>query len=162
MERITETHVYFWGSVLSNWYDCKFIYNDHNFNNSEQAFMWEKAKFFNDDETAELILNTPDPRTVKELGRQVKNFNRDLWLEHGYYAMINVNYAKYSQNINLKNILLSTGDKILVEASPFDRIWGIGLHWNNDDCLDEAKWDGLNLLGRALMEVRNKIMKENE
>jgi hypothetical protein len=157
MDRITNTHVYFWGSELSNWYGCKFIHDNHEFNNSEQAFMWEKAKFFGDDETAELILNTPDPRTAKELGRQVKNFNRELWLKRGYDAMVIVNLAKYKQNNHLKNILLSTDNKILVEASPVDTIWGIGLHWNDDDCLDESNWNGMNLLGKALMEVREKI-----
>jgi len=71
--------------------------------------------------------------------------------------MVAVNYAKYDQSSRLRNTLLSTEDKIIVEASPYDNIWGIGLHWREDDCLDPAKWKGQNLLGKALMEVRKQL-----
>ena len=158
MERITDTHIYFWGSELSNWYNCRFTYKGHVFHNSEQAFMWEKALYFNDDEIAELILNTPDPRANKELGRSVKNFNKNEWMKVSYSIMINVNFIKWSSNKKLKELLLSTGEKTLVEASPSDTIWGIGLHWKDDLVLDENNWKGANLLGYALMEVRKRLL----
>jgi len=158
--RITDNYVFFWGSVFSNWYPCIFMCEDKRFNNSEQAFMWMKAKFFKDDEIAAAILAETNPRYAKALGRKVKGFQAEPWMVNGYLFMIEANHAKFTQNEDLKEILLSTGDKTLVEASPYDKIWGIGLHWDNDDVLDESKWQGMNLLGRALMEVRNVIKKE--
>jgi ribA/ribD-fused uncharacterized protein len=134
------------------------------FFNSEQAFMWEKAIAFGDMETAALIMKTPNPSANKQLGRQVRNFDAKLWSKLSYKIMVDVNYAKFSQNSMYKNTLLSTGDKKICEASPTDSLWGIGLHWTNDDVLDESKWQGQNLLGKALMEVRDmfrsKMSKE--
>jgi ribA/ribD-fused uncharacterized protein len=163
MERITDKYVFFWNSELSNWFPTKFRYKNITFFNSEQAFMWEKAIFFGDTATAALILKTPSPNQCKKLGRQIKNFNTDVWLREGYEIMIAVNMAKFSQNSRLKAILLSTGDKILVESSPYDKIWGIGLHHDDDKVLDERNWKGMNLLGKSLMEVRNNLKnKSNE
>ena len=160
--RTTDTHIFFWGGELSNWYPCIFMVEDKRFNNSEQAFMWLKAKFFKDEEIATAILAETNPRYAKALGRKVKGFQAEPWMVNGYLFMIEANHAKFTQNEDLKEILLSTGDKTLVEASPYDKIWGIGLHWENDDVLDETKWQGMNLLGRALMEVRNVIKQEND
>jgi ribA/ribD-fused uncharacterized protein len=154
MERITDTHVFFWGSELSNWHPCNFKYKEHIFHNSEQAFMWEKAMYFGDHETASMILACPTPSVAKKLGRKVKNFDKTVWLTAGYEAMLNVNYAKFDQNKGLKSSLLSTENKTIVEASPYDVIWGIGLHWEDDKVLDESQWRGMNLLGKVLMEVR--------
>jgi ribA/ribD-fused uncharacterized protein len=119
--------------------------------------MWEKAVFFGDMVTAALILKTPSPSQCKKLGRIVLNFKADVWLREGYAIMIDINMAKFSQNSKLKAILLSTEDKILVEASPYDTIWGIGLYHEDDKVLDEKNWKGQNLLGKALMEVREKL-----
>jgi len=157
MERITDKYVFFWGSVLSNWYHAPFNYKNHHFENSEQAFMWEKANYFGDTEMAELILKTPAPNENKMLGKKVKNFNAGEWLTAGYPIMVDVCYEKFKQNPSMKNELLSTGDKIIVEASPYDVIWGIGLHWEDDAVLDEKNWRGQNLLGKALMDVREKL-----
>jgi ribA/ribD-fused uncharacterized protein len=162
MERITDKYVFFWGSEFSNWFECRFTYKNLNFYNSEQAFMWEKAIYFGDTETAALILKTPPPNQNKKLGRKVKNFKEDVWLRDGYEIMIAVNMTKFSQNSKLKAILLSTEDKILVEASPEDTVWGIGLYWENDNCLDEKNWKGMNLLGKALMEVREKLKTKRD
>ena len=160
MERITDTHVFFWGSEFSNWYSCKFKYMDIEFSNTEQAFMWEKANYFDDTATADLILKTPNPKENKKLGRKVRNFDVEKWMLLSYAFMVGVNYSKYKQNEDLKQILLSTDNKVLVEASPYDKIWGIGLGLDNDNCLDETKWQGMNLLGQALMEVRKQLRNE--
>ena len=163
MERITDKYVFFWGSEFSNWYECRlpFIkYKGITFFNSEQAFMWEKAVYFGDMIIAKKIVETPNPKENKGLGRKVKGFDVEKWSEVNFQFMVDVNYAKYSQNPRLKATLLSTGDKIIVEASPYDTIWGIGLHWEDDDVLDESKWKGQNLLGKALMEVRKQLRNE--
>jgi ribA/ribD-fused uncharacterized protein len=158
MERITNTHVFFWGSEFSNWYECEFTYLDEKFYNSEQAFMSRKAAYFEDWETFDKIIKSgQDPSVAKKLGREVKNFDSKLWMDVCFDEMVDVNIAKYSQNPELKEILLSTGNKTLVEASPYDKIWGIGLHYKDNDCLDESKWKGMNLLGKALMEVRKQL-----
>ena len=155
MERITDKYVFFYGSIFSNWYDCRFKYKEHIFHNSEQAFMWEKALFFGDEMIAEMILETPHPAANKELGRKVRGFNAAKWAEESFSIMVGVNYAKFDQNKELAAILLSTEDKIIVEASPTDRIWGIGWHWSDDRCLNPKNWRGTNWLGEALMEVRD-------
>lgn len=160
MERITDTHVFFWGSEFSNWYSCKFEYEDNEFFNSEQAFMWKKALHFNDRNIAEEILKTANPKRAKELGREIKNFNADEWLKVSFDIMVEVNIAKYSSDPYLRDILESTGNKTIVEASPTDSLWGIGLHWSDDRVLDESKWQGMNLLGEALMKVRRILNEE--
>jgi len=158
--RETDTHIFFWGEEFSNWYDCQFVYKGHQFYNSEQAFMWEKARFFGDDEIGMRILETPNPSVAKRLGRKVKNFDPEKWGNPGYQFMVAVNVEKYSQNEYLKQSLISTGDKMLVEASPYDTIWGIGLGEADDAILNENNWKGLNLLGKALMDVRNIIKNQ--
>lgn len=163
MDRVTGTHVFFWGDeTLSNWGDSEFTYKDHVFGNTEQAFMWEKAVFFNDEKIAKQILANTNPSYCKKLGRQVNGFNVEQWMINSYIFMVAVNYCKYSQNPHLKEILSSTSDKIIVEASPYDKIWGIGLHWKDDACLDETKWQGMNLLGKALMHVREELKIEDD
>jgi ribA/ribD-fused uncharacterized protein len=157
MERITDTHVFFWGSEFSNWFACKFYYKEKKFFNSEQAFMWEKAMFFKDRPTALKIADMPDPKRAKELGREVKNFNGEEWMKVCYDIMVGINFHKFASNPYLRDLLESTGDKTIVEASPTDSIWGIGLHWSDDRVLDESKWKGQNLLGKALMEVRKSL-----
>jgi hypothetical protein len=162
MERITDKYVFFWGSEFSNWYECKFRYKNLTFFNSEQAFMWEKAIFFGDMDIAEKIMKTPAPNQCKKLGRLVKNFDVDQWLQVGYKVMVDVNMAKFGQKRILKDVLLSTEDKIIVEASPYDEIWGIGLYHDDDRVLNEKNWRGMNLLGKALMEVRENLKNKTD
>lgn len=162
MERITDTHVFFWKSRIANWHMCQFKYKGITFFNTEQAFMWEKAVFFGDMEMAKKIAETPEPSQNKALGRMVKNFDTEKWMAKCFDVMVAVNYAKFSQDMRSKSLLLSTEDKTLVEASPIDKIWGIGIHWKDDDCLDESKWKGMNLLGKALMEVREKLKSDKK
>ena len=159
--RETDTHIYFWGSEFSNWYPCLFIYKGHRFNNSEQAFMWEKAMFFDDDEIAAKLLKETNPKYAKALGRKVRNFDQEMWAVASYPAMIAVNYDKWSSSSHLRELLISTHPKTLVEASPYDKIWGVGLAKDDDRILDKNNWLGMNLLGKALMNVRTELMEED-
>ena len=154
--------LFFWGhtehdnnvtkACLSNFYPCEFEFNGKMFHFSEQCFMYQKALLFNDFEIAEQVLNETDVRKIKALGRKVKNFNNELWYIHKENFMYNACYAKFSQNDKLKDFLLSTGNREIVEASPVDNIWGIG--FSSDKAMENIdKW-GQNLLGKTLMKVR--------
>lgn len=156
-ERETDTHLYFLRGVLSNFEKCYIKYKGHLFATTEQAFMWEKAVFFNDRESANKIIKEENPAKAKKLGREVKNFDDSLWSKVCYDFMYKVNYEKYFQNTRLKNILLNTGDKILVETNFRDTRWAIGLPAEDDRVLDESQWQGENLLGKVLMQVRDEL-----
>lgn len=156
-ERETETHLYFLRGVLSNFEKCYIKYKGHLFATTEQAFMWEKAVFFNDHESASKILREENPAKAKKLGREVKNFDDSKWSKVCYEIMYLINYEKYFQNTRLKNILLNTGDKMIIEANPKDTRWGIGLSAEDDRVLDESQWQGENLLGKVLMQVRQEL-----
>lgn len=159
--KTTDTHIFFYGSVFSQWADSPFEIDGVQYVTAEQWMMAEKARTFNDEETLKKILYFPSPSMQKKLGRQVKNYNDEVWASKRFDAVVKGNYAKFSQNERLRQILLNTEDKILVEASPTDRIWGIGLSEYDSRCLDESKWRGQNLLGKALMKVRNMLKEEN-
>ena len=167
--RVTDKYIYFWGEFPSNWYPCHFVIErdgkEFSFSNSEQYFMWMKAITFGDEETANKILKRGhNPRTAKALGREVKNYDDEKWNEIRYKVMVDANYYKYSQNEELKELLLNPefDGKHFCEASPFDIVWGVGL--GEDDPLidDESNWRGQNLLGKALDEVRNTLLKLKE
>ena len=161
--------IFFWGyhnkynqitkSCLSQWYPCKFKSNNIEYNCAEQYMMSEKAKLFKDEETYQLILKETSQKKIKGLGRLIKNFNDEEWNKHKISIVVQGNILKFSQNEELKNFLIGTGDKILVEASPYDRIWGIGIDENNPYVTNPHKWKGENLLGFSLMEVRDIIKK---
>lgn len=158
--RTTDTHVYFWNGIYSNWYKCPVCDPDPSgriFANTEQAFMWFKARHFGDEEMAEKIEKTTNPREVKKLGRQVKGFVAEEWDKVCFDYMVKVNQWKFSEYEMLRKELVDTGDKIIVEASPLDTIWGVGLAEDDDAILDEKNWKGKNLLGKALMEVRRRV-----
>lgn len=156
----TKTHIYFLGGYLSNFHECSIKLEPKEFNSSEQLFMYVKALYFNDDETAEEILKTSEPQEAKKLGRQVKNFNTEFWNNYCYEAMFKVNLAKFDQNPELAEKLIATYPKILVEANEHDCIWGVGLSEDNPLILDESNWKGSNLLGKALMDVRKELMNK--
>lgn len=158
--RETKDAVYFWGSYLSQWFKSTFTENGLNFNTAEQYMMYHKAMLFNDRENAEKIRATSDPKKQKAFGRLVKNFDPAVWDEHKLNIVTQGNYLKFSQNPSLKRDLLATGDKLLVEASPVDKVWGVGLHYDDDLILDEKNWKGENLLGVALMNTRTRLKEE--
>lgn len=142
---------------LSQWYPCEFEAEGTKYTSAEQYMMAEKARLFGDEEIRTQILKTSDPAICKKLGRKVRNFNQEKWNKNRENIARKGNFYKFSQNAKLREFLLSTGDKILAEASPRDRIWGIGMGKSNPDALDPAKWRGRNLLGFSIMSVRKKI-----
>lgn len=119
--------------------------------------MTRKARLFNDHEILEQILKAETPNQAKSLGRKVRNFDPQIWDEHKYEIVKQGNLLKFSQNEKFKEFLLSTGDRILVEASPYDKIWGIGMLETDPKAHDPSQWNGENLLGFALMEVRDLL-----
>ncbi len=116
-----------------------------------------KAKLFGDDIAAQRILAATTPKEYKAIGRQVKGFNDAVWIAKREKFMCTGCMAKFQQNPNLCSVLLAAGDTELIEASPYDRIWGIGLSIDDPRALDKTQWKGLNLLGNVLMSVRDKL-----
>jgi ribA/ribD-fused uncharacterized protein len=119
--------------------------------------MASKARLFGDANALERILAAPHPKQAKDLGRSVTNFDEAVWLANRFDFVVAGNQAKFSQHPDLAAFLLGTGQRILVEASPVDRIWGIGLAEDSPDAAHPDKWQGLNLLGFALMQVRHSL-----
>jgi hypothetical protein len=146
-------------SCFSQWQPSSFRVNANKYLCAEQYMMAEKARLFDDEEVEKEIMNTTDPKLIKALGRKVRNFDPAVWDKVKYSIVLNGNYYKFTQNQAMMDFLLSTGDKILVEASPLDTIWGIGLGKDNEKAFNIASWRGKNLLGFALMEVRDELRK---
>lgn len=121
--------------------------------------MAAKAELFGDKEIRKEILNSSEQKKMKSLGRKVKNFDQDVWDKFKYSIVLNGNWCKFSQNRELREFLLSTGDNILVEASPYDSIWGIRISASSPEAKNPMKWRGQNLLGFALMEVRDELRR---
>jgi ribA/ribD-fused uncharacterized protein len=161
-------YLFFWGhtqkqeniidkSCFSQWYPSAFVVDGTTYLTAEHWMMAKKALLFNDTETFKKILETTTPNIAKKLGREVKNFDSAIWEAHAYEFVVEGNFHKFSQHEGLKNYLLSTEDNIIVEASPVDFIWGIGLSQDDNDAYNPLKWKGGNLLGFALMEVRDRL-----
>ena len=152
----------FWGGVFSNWYPCKFKAYGKTWYSSEQFFMWLKAEYFDDEETALAITKTMSASVAKQLGREVKNFDETKWQAVRYEKMYEAVYKKFAQNEELLQDLLSDEykDKHFVEGSPVDTIWGIGIKWTKPIIADKNNWKGENLLGQVLDEVRERVKKE--
>jgi len=148
-----------WG-LFSNWYPSPV----DEFPTSEHAMMFAKAELFGDMETAGKIQEAKTPAEAKALGRTVKGFSQLIWDREKERIMLQILETKFTRNSMLRTILLSTGNKILVEASPLDTVWGVGLAADNQDIYYPAKWKGENLLGFYLMAVRDKLkdIKTNE
>ncbi|MCU4491724.1 NADAR family protein [Acinetobacter guillouiae] len=144
-------------SCFSQWFPAKFEIDGVNYQSTEQYMMAQKAKLFNDEDIFQKILQTDDPKKIKALGRLVKNYQDEIWIAHRYEIVVQGNLAKFSQDSDLKEFLLGTSDQIIVEASPVDQIWGIGLAADHVNATNPNAWQGLNLLGFALMEVRKQL-----
>lgn len=162
-DRVTDKFVFFTSGILSNWYPCTFtvsdLYGVFEFNCAEQFMMVEKALNFGDWLTGAKILGEINPAIQEKLGRSVRGFNADKWrhicADRFYPGLL----AKFEQNKECKEYLLNTGQKTLVEATPWDSIWGIGMDIDDPDIEDPTKWKGDNLLGKCLMRVRKELRK---
>ena len=162
--------VFFWGhtakpghvtkACLSQWYPCEFEVDGQQYNCAEQYMMAEKARVFGDEDVRRQILAESDQMTIKKLGRKVKNYDEGKWAAVRYDVVVKGNLYKFAQNIELWQFLLNTDEKILVEASPRDAIWGIGIDEHHADAIHPDRWQGTNLLGFALMEVRSRLLAE--
>lgn len=150
-------HIYkfFWNGVFSNWHKHDFWYKGICFNCAEQAMMYHKAMLFNDQITATLILNAEHPKYQKALGRKVKNFNSEKWDKVKYDLVKDILKSKFTDNLPLLNQLLAYKGYLFVEASPFDRIWGIG--YEEKDAIQNIDNWGENLLGKILTELSNEL-----
>lgn len=162
-------YIYFWGhqpskdgrigpSCMSQWYAASFEIDGIRYPTAEHWMMASKARMFSDEDALNRILQASDPKEVKALGRSVKNFDNNKWSEGCRDLVVEGNRAKFSQNEDLKRYLSGTSPKILVEASPVDRLWGIGLSQSDEKAKHPSTWDGQNLLGFALMVVREQLV----
>ena len=142
---------------LSNWYMSPFTADGIRFSSMEQFMMYRKAVAFGDRDRAAQILDTEDVGRIKELGRLVSGYDDYYWNGIRQIVVYEGLYAKFSQNEELKRLLQATGRAVLAECAVKDRIWGIGLSMDDPDRLDRRKWKGQNLLGYALMMVREKL-----
>ena len=160
-------YVFFWGhqqpeegiskTCFSQWYEASFKIDGILYRTAEHCMMAEKARLFGDQLSEDKILQSCTPGEAKKIGRSVQGFDESLWLENRFSIVIQANLGKFSQNMPLKEFLLGTNNRILVEASPVDRIWGIGLAADDKSAENPNLWKGENLLGFALMEVRSLL-----
>ncbi|KUL41207.1 NADAR family protein [Actinoplanes awajinensis] len=164
-------YLHFWGhtpardgsvsaSCLSQWSPEGFTVDGIRFATAEHYMMWGKATLFGDTAMAAQILACGHPRQAKTLGGRVARFDQQVWNDHRVAIVVTGNLAKFHQNPDLGTFLAGTGTRVLVEASPMDRIWGIGLTRDDPRADDPGRWRGLNLLGFALMEVRARLGAE--
>eukprot|EP00996_Jenningsia_fusiforme_P004601 NODE_5440_length_676_cov_15.993620_g5065_i0.p2 GENE.NODE_5440_length_676_cov_15.993620_g5065_i0~~NODE_5440_length_676_cov_15.993620_g5065_i0.p2 ORF type:complete len:187 (+),score=42.46 NODE_5440_length_676_cov_15.993620_g5065_i0:31-561(+) len=171
---MANARIFFWGHtpskkdvwnkhVFSNWHPCEFIEpaTGQKYLSTEQYMMAKKAELFGDTAILERVLVSTDQREIKALGREIKGFDEATWLEHRFPIVRSGNYLKFSQNQELRATLLKTAGQMLVEAAPNDAIWGIGLSAKDAEQMPAAEWPGLNLLGKALMEVREMLIGED-
>lgn len=160
--------LFFWGhqpskdgaitaSCLSQWWPAPFEVAGVRYPTAEHWMMAGKARLFGDDDTAGKIANAGSPKQAKELGRQVRGFDASTWDANKRHIVELGSFEKFRQNSPLRDFLLSTGDQVLVEASPVDRIWGIGLAGDDKRATNPLQWRGENLLGFALMTARDRL-----
>lgn len=142
---------------LSNWYPSIFALNGITFSSIEQYMMYRKAVCFGDEKVVAQILATEDVAEIKALGRLVSGYDENLWNGVRQIVVYEGLLAKFSQNSDLREQLKDTGQAFLAECAVKDRIWGVGLSMHDPNRLDRAKWRGQNLLGYALMMVRERL-----
>ena len=148
--------VLFWDGEFSQWYNHWMEIDGVEYSCCEQYMMAQKALLFGDQETHDKIMKTRIPRIMKQLGREVKNFDAAVWDAHAEDIVYKANFAKFSEE-PLKTHLLDTDNLDIAEASPYDLVWGIGIDAKNPDALDKSKWRGQNKLGNILMRVREAL-----
>ncbi|SDD57475.1 ADP-ribosylglycohydrolase family protein [Pedobacter soli] len=168
--KISDKFLMFWGhqpapngeitkTCFSQWWLSAFVHEGINYKTAEHWMMAKKAELFGDTTILAKILDAKTPAEAKKLGREVSHYHDDIWVKNRFEIVRQGNYLKFSQNEALKDYLLATEKRILVEASPVDSIWGIGLAHDHPDAAYPEKWKGLNLLGFALMQVRDELKR---
>lgn len=147
---------------MSQWYPANFVADGDHYATAEHWMMAGKARLFDDGDALVEILASTDPKHAKALGRAVRGFDADAWNAHRCAVVVEGNLHKFRAHEPLRRYLLGTGDAVLVEASPRDRIWGIGMGAKNPSANDPLGWRGQNLLGFCLMEVRDALVTQAE
>jgi ribA/ribD-fused uncharacterized protein len=161
-------YLFFWGhqpqrdgsigpGALSQWWHSPFTIDGTSYATAEHWMMAGKARLFGDEEIVPRILAARTPAEAKNLGRLVRGFDEERWAAHRFDLVTEGNTAKFGQDPALRAYLLGTANRVLVEASPLDRVWGVGLAADNERVADPARWRGLNLLGFALMQARAEL-----
>ncbi|ANZ15993.1 conserved hypothetical protein, ribA/ribD-fused [Streptomyces noursei ATCC 11455] len=161
-------YVHFWGhrpprgggigaSCFSQWWPSPFTVDDVRYATAEHWMMAGKARLFDDADAERRALAATHPKQAKDAGRTVRGFDEEVWRQHRFDLIVEGSRHKFGQDPELREFLLGTGSRVLVEASPVDRIWGIGMAADDDRAADPARWRGLNLLGFALMEARQQL-----
>jgi ribA/ribD-fused uncharacterized protein len=169
----TPKYLFFWGhqpskdgsitkTCFSQWWIAPFEVDSKIYPSAEHWMMAKKAELFVDNEILEKILLAKSPAEAKKLGRMVKNFDPEIWDEHKFEFVCEGNFHKFSQHPVLREFLIKTGDRVIVEASPMDKIWGIGMKSDHPNIENPELWKGENLLGFALMEVRERFLNKYE
>jgi ribA/ribD-fused uncharacterized protein len=158
-EKMSEFY-FFWSGPFSQWAMVDITIDGKIYNCNEQYMMSQKALFFDDRESYNDIMKSDDPAEQKAIGRKIKNFDKEKWEKVARDIVYAANYAKFTQSFDMLLKLYLTEDKIIVEASPEDIVWGIGLRATDRRALDTKQWKGTNWLGEAIMKVRKKIDEE--
>lgn len=154
-----EKFTFFYGGPFSQWHKSTFFIDGIAYSHAEQYMMAEKARLFGDIESLNKIMSSKDPKEQKSLGKNVKPYDDNKWNSVAKQVVYKGNMAKFTQNENLKKILLDTEGTTLVEASPVDRKYGVGLAENDPLIQDRKNWRGTNWLGEVLTQVREDIIK---
>ncbi|GGU34668.1 NADAR family protein [Streptomyces violascens] len=163
-------YLHFWGhrpqrdgslgpSCFSQWWPSRFVVDGVEYATAEHWMMASKARLFGDAEAERAALTAANPALAKKAGRLVRGFDEAVWRRERYGAVLAGSLHKFGQDEALRAYLLGTGNRVLVEASPLDRIWGIGLAADAPEADDPARWRGLNLLGFALTEAREQLRR---
>ncbi len=157
---MAESFTFFWKSRLSQWQHAPFVQEGICFTHAEQFMMHAKALLFCDRSAAERILASSSPAEQQQIGRTIEKFDESIWVQFREGIVFTGNLARFRQNADQRELLFATRGTTLVEASPHDRIWGIGLSADDPRALDRNQWLGLNLLGEALTRVREVLWWE--
>lgn len=155
------TYSFFYGGYYSQWHPSKLRINDISYCNNEQFMMAKKADYFGDVKSYNKIMSETDPSIIKAIGRKVCGFTDEKWDLIKYTVVFIANFAKFTQNEKMKNYLLNDNNDVIVEASPTDHVWGIKMGYDEKDKENPHCWKGQNLLGFAIMHVRDILRKEN-
>lgn len=150
--------VFFYGGVYSQWYNSPFTVDGEDYLTAEHWMMVKKAETFEDQESREKMFRVTHPAEAKKLGRKVKNFDPKKWEEVAFEHVVQGNVHKFEQNKQCRFVLEDEDGLVLVEASPSDKIWGIGYNTFDAHRVTVDEWKGTNLLGYAIMEARSRIM----